>query len=102
MLHTFRKSVSSDIKYMVYAFLCMFLEDKVHIFNQNLRLVFDSPEKLRTNNLAGMVTVGCSGWIWTKEWQEIRKLFWKIWEGKLWQDCGVVQEFQLAPGFELS
>lgn len=59
MLLTFRKSVFSNVKYMVYVFLCMFLEDEVHIFN--LRLVFDSPERLRTNNLAGMATVGFSG-----------------------------------------
>lgn len=50
-----------EIKYMVYALLCMFLEDTVLIFNQNLRLVVDSLKRLRISNFSSVETVGFSG-----------------------------------------
>lgn len=38
----------------MHAFLCVFLEDEVLICDQSLRVVFDSSERLRTNDLASV------------------------------------------------
>lgn len=46
------KFAVNEITYMVFAFLCKFLEDRVHIFNQNLRLVFNSLEWLKSQQFS--------------------------------------------------
>lgn len=68
ILLMFRKSVSSAVKYIVYVCISVHASGRQSPCLIRISLVFDSPERLRTSNLASVETVGCSGWIWAKEW----------------------------------
>lgn len=61
ILLMFRKSVSSAVKYMVYVCISVHASGRQSPCLIRISLVFDSPERLRTNNFASVETMGCSG-----------------------------------------
>ena len=61
ILLMFRKSVSSAVKYMVHVCISVHVSGRQSPCLIRISLVFDSPERLRTNNFASVETMGCSG-----------------------------------------